>query len=72
MTLEILARALAAHVAAEAERTSEGAHRYAMYLRRGTKNEAVQRRYTICALTRGLIEHDRVITGRYKLDIGIK
>lgn len=68
--MRVLLLALSAHAAAARSRSIEDAHKYGEKLRAGTHNEAVQRRYRIGALTAGLIAHDRVITGRYVLDIG--
>lgn len=72
MSLDVLLRSLSAHAVAGHERSKEDAHRYGAVLREGTHNAAHQRRYAIAALTRSLIDHDRVITGRYVLDIGVK
>ncbi len=66
-----LTRVLSAHVAAEEYRGIETAHEYGALLMKGTHSEGAQRRCRIHALTRSLIDHDRVLTGRARLAIGV-
>ncbi len=57
-----------AHIVAAYQRGIEDASSYAEIIRRGNHNETYHRRNKIAALAAGLVDHDRALTGRLRLE----
>ena len=61
---DYLTLVLSAHFAAAGHRSMESAYAFGELLRAGNHNAALHRSRKVKALALGLIEHDRVLTGR--------